>query len=218
MRLGLSPAAIRRHLDAMLDDGDVTSREQVDPKSDRGRGRPARVFPLTDAARLRAGTHTYDDLATVGAALDRRARRTGGRGGVRGRPGRRARRPLPRRRWKARVTSLSPGPRHSPIGAHRRGLRCIGFGDRHGRPAVPAPLPGGARGGRVPAAVRGRDAGDLQPRRHARPAPGHHRARRRRVHHAHPRSTAHADARRAAESRRQADAGTIHCTTVRTDQ
>jgi predicted ArsR family transcriptional regulator len=61
--LGLSPAAIRRHLDAMLEDGDVVSREAV-VKSDRGRGRPARTFQLTDSARLRAGTHTYDDLAT----------------------------------------------------------------------------------------------------------------------------------------------------------
>jgi predicted ArsR family transcriptional regulator len=61
--LGLSPAAIRRHLDAMFDDGDVTSREQV-VRGPRGRGRPARVFSLTDAARLRTGTHTYDDLAT----------------------------------------------------------------------------------------------------------------------------------------------------------
>lgn len=64
--LGLSPAAIRRHLDALLADGDVTSREQA-VRARRGRGRPARVFLLTDVARLRCGTHTYDDLA--GAAL-----------------------------------------------------------------------------------------------------------------------------------------------------
>jgi predicted ArsR family transcriptional regulator len=62
--LGLSPAGIRRHLDAMLEDGDVTSREQA-VLAGRGRGRPARVFMLTDAARLRCGTHTYDDLATA---------------------------------------------------------------------------------------------------------------------------------------------------------
>ena len=62
--LGLSPAAIRRHLDAMLDDGDVVSREAA-VRSDRGRGRPARVFLLTESARLRAGTHTYDDLASA---------------------------------------------------------------------------------------------------------------------------------------------------------
>jgi predicted ArsR family transcriptional regulator len=62
--LGLSPAGIRRHLDAMLDEGDVTSREQA-VRAGRGRGRPARVFTLTDAARLRCGTHTYDDMATA---------------------------------------------------------------------------------------------------------------------------------------------------------
>ena len=61
--LSLSPAAIRRHLDSMADDGDVISREQV-VRGHRGRGRPARVFLLTDAARLRTGRHTYDDLAT----------------------------------------------------------------------------------------------------------------------------------------------------------
>jgi predicted ArsR family transcriptional regulator len=62
--LGLSPAAIRRHLDAMLDDGDVVSRQQP-VRGHRGRGRPAKVFVLTDAARVRCGTHTYDGMATA---------------------------------------------------------------------------------------------------------------------------------------------------------
>jgi predicted ArsR family transcriptional regulator len=62
--LGLSPAAIRRHLDAMLADGDVVAREQV-VRGHRGRGRPARVFVLTDAARARCGTHHYDNMATA---------------------------------------------------------------------------------------------------------------------------------------------------------
>ena len=62
--LGLSPAAVRRHLDAMVADGDVTSREQR-VRGQRGRGRPARVFRLTDQAQLRRGTHTYDDLAAA---------------------------------------------------------------------------------------------------------------------------------------------------------
>jgi predicted ArsR family transcriptional regulator len=60
--LGLSPAAIRRHLDAMLADGDVVSREQH-VHGQRARGRPARVFALTEAGRGRCGPHTYDDLA-----------------------------------------------------------------------------------------------------------------------------------------------------------
>jgi predicted ArsR family transcriptional regulator len=62
--LGLSPAAIRRHLDAMLADGDVTSREQA-VRGHRGRGRPARVFLLTDSARRRRGTHAYDNVAAA---------------------------------------------------------------------------------------------------------------------------------------------------------
>ena len=61
--LGLSPAAIRRHLDAMLADGDVAAREQH-VNGLRGRGRPAKIFALTDAGRLRCGPHTYDDLAS----------------------------------------------------------------------------------------------------------------------------------------------------------
>ena len=62
--LGLSPAAIRRHLDAMLADGDVVAREQH-VYGQRGRGRPAKVFALTDAGRLRCGPHTYDDIANA---------------------------------------------------------------------------------------------------------------------------------------------------------
>ena len=64
LALGLSPAAIRRHLDAMLAAGDVSCREQRIP-GHRGRGRPARVFLLTDQARTRRGRHTYDDLAAT---------------------------------------------------------------------------------------------------------------------------------------------------------
>ena len=60
-RLGLTPAAIRRHLDALLATGQLEAREQRVYRS-RGRGRPARVFALTDAGR--AGFYTaYDTLA-----------------------------------------------------------------------------------------------------------------------------------------------------------
>jgi predicted ArsR family transcriptional regulator len=62
--LGLSPAAIRKHLDAMLLEGDVSAREQH-VLGARGRGRPAKIFALTDAGRLRCGGHTYDDLANA---------------------------------------------------------------------------------------------------------------------------------------------------------
>jgi predicted ArsR family transcriptional regulator len=62
--LGLSPAAIRRHLDALFADGDLVARERP-VRGQRGRGRPAKVFTLTEAARLRCGGHTYDGMATA---------------------------------------------------------------------------------------------------------------------------------------------------------
>jgi predicted ArsR family transcriptional regulator len=61
--LRLSSAAVRRHLDALVAEGRVDSREQV-VRGPRGRGRPARVFALTDAGRENF-PHTYDDLATT---------------------------------------------------------------------------------------------------------------------------------------------------------
>lgn len=60
-RLALSPAAVRRHLDAMTSDGTITSRE-ARTYGKRGRGRPARLFALTDAGHA-AGPTAYDDLA-----------------------------------------------------------------------------------------------------------------------------------------------------------
>ncbi|MBV9098934.1 MAG: ArsR family transcriptional regulator, partial [Frankiaceae bacterium] len=46
--LGLTAAAIRKHLDAMLADGTLVARD-APQRGPRGRGRPARVFALTDA-------------------------------------------------------------------------------------------------------------------------------------------------------------------------
>ncbi|WP_231486966.1 helix-turn-helix transcriptional regulator [Candidatus Blastococcus massiliensis] len=59
-RLGVSPAAVRRHLDALVAAGRVEERQTRDPH--RGRGRPARRFHLTDAGRS-SFPHAYDDLA-----------------------------------------------------------------------------------------------------------------------------------------------------------
>jgi len=59
--LGLSPAAVRRHLDALVADGEVGTRE-APRRGQRGRGRPAKLFLLTEAGRSRFG-HAYDDLA-----------------------------------------------------------------------------------------------------------------------------------------------------------
>jgi predicted ArsR family transcriptional regulator len=60
-RLGLSPAAIRRHLDNLAASGLIEVRTVRRPGS-RGRGRPAKFFAITDAGRS-AFEHTYDDLA-----------------------------------------------------------------------------------------------------------------------------------------------------------
>ena len=68
-RLGHSPTVVRRHLDALAAEGFVQADESrpFGPTPARGRGRPARVFSLTDA-----GSHAfdvdYDDLAV--SALD----------------------------------------------------------------------------------------------------------------------------------------------------
>src|SRR5215218_3265633 len=59
-RLGVSPTAVRRHLDALVTTGRVEERHA--PGTPRGRGRPARLFHLTDAGRS-AFPHAYDDLA-----------------------------------------------------------------------------------------------------------------------------------------------------------
>jgi predicted ArsR family transcriptional regulator len=62
-QLGLSVPAVRRHLDALLADGEACTRE-APRKGDRGRGRPAKLFLLTEAGRARFG-HAYDDLAVA---------------------------------------------------------------------------------------------------------------------------------------------------------
>jgi predicted ArsR family transcriptional regulator len=61
LALGLTATGIRRHLDAMQAEGLVCSRERP-TQGQRGRGRPARVFALTDTAR-EGLPHTYDNLA-----------------------------------------------------------------------------------------------------------------------------------------------------------
>src|SRR5829696_7649133 len=62
-RLGISPTAVRRHLDALVAEGQATDREQRPlGGAQRGRGRPAREFLLTAAGRA-SFPHAYDDLA-----------------------------------------------------------------------------------------------------------------------------------------------------------
>ena len=64
-RLGISPTAVRRHLDALVADGLATDREQRPlGGAQRGRGRPPREFLLTALGRA-SFPHAYDDLAAA---------------------------------------------------------------------------------------------------------------------------------------------------------
>lgn len=64
-RLGLTSAAVRRHLDLLSAEGAVEASERppYGPVDRRGRGRPAKVFALTELGR-EPFEQAYDDLAT----------------------------------------------------------------------------------------------------------------------------------------------------------
>ncbi|MGO4613996.1 helix-turn-helix transcriptional regulator [Nocardia sp. 2YAB30] len=64
-KLGLAPAGVRRHLDALIDSGQARASRSA-PWQQKGRGRPAKQYQLTAAGRGQLG-HAYDDLA--GAAI-----------------------------------------------------------------------------------------------------------------------------------------------------
>jgi predicted ArsR family transcriptional regulator len=66
-RLGLTPAAVRRHLDHLLAEEMIEVR-RTRPHGTRGRGRPAKLFVITDAGRS-AFEHAYDDLASSALAF-----------------------------------------------------------------------------------------------------------------------------------------------------
>jgi predicted ArsR family transcriptional regulator len=63
-RLGLTPAAVRRHLDLLAEKGAIEEHEPgVAGATGRGRGRPARAYVLSEAGH--AGLDSdYDDVAT----------------------------------------------------------------------------------------------------------------------------------------------------------
>ncbi|HRD61808.1 MAG TPA: transcriptional regulator [Nocardioides sp.] len=77
-RLDLTPAAVRRHLDQLVAEGAVEARE---PRraAQRGRGRPAKVFALTERGR-EGFDQQYDDLAVQALRF---LRETGGEDAVR---------------------------------------------------------------------------------------------------------------------------------------
>ena len=64
-KLSITPAGIRRHLDSLLAEGILISREEHQSSARmRGRGRPAKVFVMTDEGREKFN-HSYDDLAVA---------------------------------------------------------------------------------------------------------------------------------------------------------
>jgi predicted ArsR family transcriptional regulator len=61
-KLSITPAGIRRHLDALVAEGVLVARDPYVTPSEPGRGRPSKVFAMTDQGREKF-EHSYDDLA-----------------------------------------------------------------------------------------------------------------------------------------------------------
>lgn len=99
-KLGLAPAGVRRHLDALIDSGQARASRSA-PWQQKGRGRPAKQYQLTAAGRGQLG-HAYDDLA--GAAI----RQLGEIGGEQ------AIAEFARRRARTIVAGIEPIDAHTP--------------------------------------------------------------------------------------------------------
>lgn len=80
-RLGLTAGGVRRHLDALVGDGTVQAADEppYGPRAPRGRGRPAKIYSITETGRA-AGTTGDTELAR---AVLRHLRATTGDEGVR---------------------------------------------------------------------------------------------------------------------------------------
>jgi predicted ArsR family transcriptional regulator len=63
-KLDITPAGIRRHLDSLIAEGVLTCREPYQSSASRSRGRPSKVFLMTDEGREKF-EHSYDDLAVA---------------------------------------------------------------------------------------------------------------------------------------------------------
>jgi predicted ArsR family transcriptional regulator len=61
-QLEITPAGVRRHLESLIAEGVLTSREPYQSQTSRSRGRPSKVFLMTDSGREKF-EHSYDDLA-----------------------------------------------------------------------------------------------------------------------------------------------------------
>ena len=73
-KLDITPAGIRRHLDSLIAEGVLTSREPYQSSASRSRGRPSKVFLMTDEGREKF-EHSYYYLAV--AALKFMASKSG---------------------------------------------------------------------------------------------------------------------------------------------
>ena len=196
-RLGLTPAAVRRHLDALAADGLVSVWEvpSLQGAGRRGRGRPARQYVI-DRPRARGDVGRLRRPRVVRAALPACRARRGRRPGVRGTARRRARAALssPRRRGGAGHRPAGRGPRRRADRRRLRGVRPPRGPRPAGRleprrAALSGALPRPARRARVPRALRGGDGRVLASARRARATPGDARARRARLHHPRPTSS-----------------------------
>jgi len=66
-KLSITPAGIRRHLDSLISEGVLTARDPYQA-NERGRGRPSKVFVMTDAGRekfmsSKNGEHLVNEFA-----------------------------------------------------------------------------------------------------------------------------------------------------------
>ena len=125
-RLDLTPAAVRRHLDQLVDGGRSSRPASRAVYGTRGRGRPAKVFALTDSGR--DGVRSRPTTTSRRSALRFLARDRGRRG-----RGRSSRPPSWRPSREDRYRSVDPGRaapggpcRGAGRGADRRRLRRVG--------------------------------------------------------------------------------------------
>ena len=186
--LGLTTAAVRRHITILMESGEIAEHEPG-TVAKRGRGRPARHYIATERAHMHLA-EGYSDLAVK--AL-RHLGQVGGEEAVdsfaaaRSREIERRYAPIVRDAGKdprVRAQALADALTQDGYAATVREIA-------NGTFAVPGALPHPARGGGLPPAVRRRDPGVLPPARRPRPTTRHARGRRARVHHAHPGGHAH---------------------------
>ena len=200
-RLDLTPAAVRRHLDHLAADGAIEARDPRPDGATRGRGRPAKVFAITDVGRGRFD-QAYDDLAVQALRF---LAETGGDEAVRAFADRRM--SFIEERF---ATVLADDPALTPAEALARVFTDEGYvAAVREFPWWASPSTSSCASSTAPSPTspmsspfsRGRDRGDQPRARPPRAAAGHHRPRRRGVHHVHPGAPGHSADRRPQEKK-----------------